>query len=189
MIGNLNHIAIAVPDLDEAIRQYQDIFGVFVTSPQDLPDHGVRVSVVNLPNTKIELMMPLGENSPIQGFLQKNPKGGLHHLCYEVPNILEARDKLLASGLEIAGDETPKIGFHGHPVLFFHPKTCFGVLIELEENPALQAQGRVEVTRIGPHHAPHKTTQNTLKGVDGIGISVEVDFRHPTPKDNKEEES
>lgn len=188
MIGNLNHIAIAVPDLEAAIHQYQDVFGVFVTSPQDLPDHGVRVATVNLPNTKIELMMPLGDNSPIQGFLQKNPTGGIHHLCYEVPDILAARDQLFAAGITIAGDETPKIGYNGHPVLFFHPKTCLGALIELEENPALKNQGRVEVARIGPVHAPHKTTTDSLEGVDGIGIKVEVDFRHKTPNDNKEED-
>jgi len=188
MIGSLNHVAIAIPDLDVAIHQYQDILGAFVTSPQDLPDHGVRIAIVNLPNTKIELMMPLGKNSPIQGFLQKNPTGGIHHLCYEVPDIIAARDQLLAAGITIAGDETPKIGYNGHPVLFFHPKTCLGALIELEENPALRNQGRVTVSPIGRPHSPHKTTGNSLEGVDGIGIKVEVDFRHKTPDDNKEEE-
>lgn len=187
MIGNLNHIAIAVPDLEAAIHLYQNVFGAFVTTPEDLPDHGVRVVMVNLPNTKIELITPLGDNSPLQGFLKKNPGGGLHHLCYEVPDILAARDQLLGAGLQIAGEETPKIGFHGHPVLFFHPKTTLGVLIELEEVSSLVAQGRVEVERIGPVHHTHKSRESSLEGVDGIGISVEVDFRHRTPKDNKED--
>lgn len=187
MIGNLNHVAMAVPDLEAAIKLYQDVFGAFVTTPEDLPDHGVRVAMVNLPNTKIELITPLGDKSPLEGFLKKNPGGGLHHLCYEVTDILKARDQLLDAGLQIAGEETPKPGFHGHPVLFFHPKTCLGVLIELEEVPAAVAQGRVEVERIGPVHHPHKSRESSLEGVDGIGIRVDVDFRHKTPKDNKED--
>jgi len=188
MIGNLNHIAIAVPDLDAAIRQYQDIFGAFVTSPQDLPDHGVRVAMVKLPNTKIELITPLGENSPIHNFLQKHPLGGVHHLCYEVGDIQKARDQLVAAGFEIAGESEPKLGFHGHPVLFFHPKTCLGVLIELEEVSSTQIKSRVEVERIGPIHTVRKSLEQDFEGVDGIGIGIQVDFKNKTPKDNKEEE-
>jgi methylmalonyl-CoA/ethylmalonyl-CoA epimerase len=188
MIGNLNHIAIAVPDLDAAIRQYKSTFGAFVTSPQDLPDHGVRVAMVNLPNTKIELITPLGENSPIQNFLEKHPLGGIHHLCYEVEDIQKARDQLTAAGLEVAGDSEPKPGFHGHPVLFFHPKSCFGVLIELEEVPAVDLKGRVEVQRIGPVHTFPQSSIPDLEGIEGIGIGIEVDFKRKTPPDNKEEE-
>ncbi len=188
MIGNLNHIAIAVPDLDAAIHQYQVVFGAFVTSPQDLPDHGVRVAMVNLPNTKIELITPLGDNSPLQKFLQKNPLGGVHHLCYEVSDILKARDQLIAAGLEVAGDYDPKIGYHKHPVLFFHPKDCLGVLIELEEIPALKMKERVGIERIGPIHTISKTTAGSFQGVEGIGIGIEVDFKRKTPTDNKESE-
>lgn len=133
MIGRLNHVAIAVPDLDAASAQYRDVLGADVGAPQDEPDHGVRVVFITLPNTKIELLYPLGENSPIAGFLAKSPSGGIHHMCYEVDNILAARDKLIGEGARVLGDGVPKIGAHGKPVLFLHPKDFNGCLIELEE--------------------------------------------------------
>jgi len=133
MIGRLNHVAIAVPDLGAAIAQYRDIFGADVGAPQDEPDHGVTVVFITLPNTKIELLFPLGERSPIQGFLDKNPAGGIHHICYEVDDILAARDTLKASGARVLGTGEPKIGAHGKPVLFLHPKDFNGALVELEQ--------------------------------------------------------
>ena len=133
MIGRLNHVAIAVPDLDAAIAQYSGALGADVGAPQDEPDHGVTVVFINLPNTKIELLYPLGEASPIAGFLEKNPSGGIHHVCYEVDDIAAARDRLSASGARVLGDGTPKIGAHGKPVLFLHPKDFNGCLIELEQ--------------------------------------------------------
>ena len=133
MIGNLNHVAIAVPDLDAAAAQYRDTLGAKVNPPQDEPDHGVTVVFVELPNTKIELLHPLGEDSPIAGFLQKNPSGGIHHICYEVADILAARDVLLASGARVLGSGEPRIGAHGKPVLFLHPKDFTGTLVELEQ--------------------------------------------------------
>ena len=133
MIGRLNHVAIAVPDLAAAAAQYRAMLGAVVHAPQDEPDHGVTVVFIDLPNTKIELLTPLGDGSPIQGFLDKNPSGGLHHICYEVGDILAARDHLLASGARILGSGTPKIGAHGKPVLFLHPKDFQGCLIELEQ--------------------------------------------------------
>jgi methylmalonyl-CoA/ethylmalonyl-CoA epimerase len=133
MIGRLNHVAIAVPDLAAAIAQYRDILGAEVGPPQDEPDHGVTVVFIALPNTKIELLYPLGQDSPITGFLEKNPAGGIHHMCYEVPDIIAARDKLLSAGARVLGNGTPKIGAHGKPVLFLHPKDFNGCLIELEQ--------------------------------------------------------
>lgn len=133
MIGRLNHVAIAVPDLDAAAAQYRDALGATVGAPQDEPDHGVTVIFIELPNTKIELLYPLGENSPIQGFLDKNPSGGMHHVCYEVDDILAARDHLIASGARVLGTDEPKIGAHGKPVLFLHPKDFQGCLVELEQ--------------------------------------------------------
>lgn len=133
MIGRLNHVAIAVPDLNAAIAQYRDTLGAHVNPPQDEPDHGVTVVFIELPNTKIELLYPLGENSPITGFLEKNPSGGIHHICYEVDDILAARDKLQAAGARVLGTGDPKIGAHGKPVLFLHPKDFNGTLIELEQ--------------------------------------------------------
>ncbi len=133
MIGKLNHVAMAVPDLDAAIAQYRDVLGGEVSDPIDEPDHGVTVAFVNLPNTKIELLYPLGENSPIRGFLDKHPSGGMHHVCLEVEDILVARDQLVAQGARIIGSGEPKIGAHGKPVLFLHPKDFFGSLIELEQ--------------------------------------------------------
>jgi methylmalonyl-CoA/ethylmalonyl-CoA epimerase len=183
MIGNLNHIAIAVPDLNAAIHQYQSIFGVFVTSPQDLPDHGVRIAIVNLPNTKIELLTPLDASSPIQHFLQKHPEGGIHHLCYEVSNIVTARDTLIEAGLHVIGDGVPTLGYHNNPVLFFMPKDCLGALIELEEVATPKLQDRVTIE---PLSAPHKAF-NSLEGMEGVGIRVEVDYKRLTPLDNKEE--
>ncbi|MCO8146318.1 methylmalonyl-CoA epimerase [Rhodovulum tesquicola] len=133
MIGRLNHVAIAVPDLDAAAAQYADTLGARVGAPQDEPDHGVTVIFIELPNTKIELLHPLGEDSPIRGFLEKNPSGGIHHLCYEVEDILAARDRLKAQGARVLGNGEPKIGAHGKPVLFLHPKDFNGTLIELEQ--------------------------------------------------------
>ncbi len=133
MIGRLNHVAIAVPDLAAASAQYRDTLGAKVGAPQDEPDHGVTVVFIELPNTKIELLHPLGDASPIAAFLAKNPAGGIHHLCYEVDNITAARDRLLAAGARVLGDGTPKIGAHGKPVLFLHPKDFTGTLLELEE--------------------------------------------------------
>ena len=133
MIGRLNHVAIAVPALAAAIAQYRDTLGAEVGPPQDEPDHGVTVVFIALPNTKIELLYPLGQDSPITGFLEKNPAGGIHHMCYEVPDIIAARDKLLSAGARVLGNGTPKIGAHGKPVLFLHPKDFNGCLIELEQ--------------------------------------------------------
>jgi methylmalonyl-CoA/ethylmalonyl-CoA epimerase len=133
MIGRLNHVAIAVPDLDAAVALYRDTLGASVGAPQDEPDHGVTVVFIELPNTKIELLYPLGEASPIQGFLDKNPSGGIHHICYEVDDILAARDHLVNSGARVLGTGEPKIGAHKKPVLFLHPKDFIGTLIELEE--------------------------------------------------------
>lgn len=133
MIGRLNHVAIAVPDLDAAAALYRDTLGADVGAPQDEPDHGVTVIFITLPNTKIELLFPLGDNSPITSFLEKNPAGGIHHICYEVENILVARDKLKADGARVLGTGEPKIGAHGKPVLFLHPKDFTGTLVELEQ--------------------------------------------------------
>lgn len=133
MIGRLNHVAIAVPDLEAASRQYRSVLGAKVTAPQSLPEHGVCVVFVELPNTKIEFLHPLGEGSPIVGFLDKNPSGGIHHICYEVDDILKARDHLVSEGARILGTGEPKIGAHGKPVLFLHPKDFQGSLLELEE--------------------------------------------------------
>ncbi len=133
MIGRLNHVAIAVPDLDAAVARYRDTLGADVGAPRDQPEHGVTVVFVELPNTKIELLYPLGENSPIQGFLERNPSGGIHHLCYEVYDILAARDRLRAAGARVLGSGEPKTGAHGKPVLFLHPKDFNGALIELEQ--------------------------------------------------------
>lgn len=133
MLGRVNHVAIAVPDLGVATAAYRDTLGAAVSAPQALPEHGVTVVFVELPNTKIELLEPLGENSPIAAFLDKNPSGGMHHVCYEVDDIIEARDRLSASGARVLGSGEPKTGAHGKPVLFLHPKDFFGTLIELEQ--------------------------------------------------------
>ena len=133
MIGRLNHVAIAVPDLEAAAAQYKDVLGADVGAPQDEHDHGVTVVFINLPNTKIELLYPLGENSPIAGFLEKNPSGGIHHVCYEVEDITAAAETLKASGARVLGNGEPKIGAHGKPVLFLHPKDFTGTLVELEQ--------------------------------------------------------
>ena len=133
MIGRLNHVAIAVPDLAAAAAQYRDVLGASVRAPQDEPAHGVTVVFIDLPNTKIELLHPLGDASPIRGFLEKNPAGGIHHVCYEVEDILAARDSLKAAGARVLGDGEPKIGAHGKPVLFLHPKDFNGCLVELEQ--------------------------------------------------------
>ncbi len=133
MIGKLNHVAIAVPDLDSATAIYRDTLGARVSEPVPLPDHGVTTVFVELPNTKIELLEPLGEDSPIARFLERSPQGGIHHLCYEVADIALARDRLLREGLRILGDGKPRIGAHGKPVIFLHPKDMTGTLIELEQ--------------------------------------------------------
>jgi len=133
MIGRLNHVAIAVPDLAAAAAQYRDTLGATVGAPQDEPDHGVTVVFVELPNTKVELLHPLGDASPIAAFLAKNPSGGIHHICYEVADLAAARDRLLAQGARVLGDGTPRIGAHGKPVLFLHPKDFTGTLVELEQ--------------------------------------------------------
>ena len=133
MLGRVNHIAIAVPDLASAVASYRDVLGAAVTAPQTLPEHGVTVVFIDVGNTKIELLEPLGEGSPIAAFLEKNPAGGMHHICYEVADILAARDRLVEGGARILGDGKPKTGAHGKPVLFLHPKDFFGTLIELEE--------------------------------------------------------
>jgi methylmalonyl-CoA/ethylmalonyl-CoA epimerase len=133
MIGRLNHIAIAVPDLAAATALYRDVLGAEVSEPQAEPAHGVTVVFITLPNTKVELLEPLGEASPIAAFLAKNPSGGMHHVCYEVADILVARDQLVAKGARILGDGNPKTGAHGKPVLFLHPKDFNGTLVELEQ--------------------------------------------------------
>ena len=136
MIGRLNHVAIAVPDLDAAAAQYRDALGARVHPPQALPEHGVTVVFVDLPNTRIELLHPLGEASPVAAFLARSPAGGLHHVCYEVADIRAARDRLAATGARVLGDGEPRTGAHGNPVLFLHPKDFAGTLVELEEVPA-----------------------------------------------------
>ncbi|HLB79919.1 MAG TPA: methylmalonyl-CoA epimerase [Dongiaceae bacterium] len=133
MIGRLNHVAIAVPDLAAAARLYAETLGARVSAPVDQPTHGVTVVFVELPNAKIELLHPLGAESPIAGFLARNPAGGVHHLCYEVADILAARDRLRAAGARVLGDGEPRIGAHDKPVLFLHPKDFCGTLIELEQ--------------------------------------------------------
>jgi methylmalonyl-CoA/ethylmalonyl-CoA epimerase len=133
MLGRLNHVALAVPNLEKACAIYRQTLSAKLTVPQALPEHGVTVVFIDVGNTKIELLEPLGENSPIAAFLMKNPSGGMHHLCYEVKDILAARDHLLAEGARVLGDGNPKTGAHGNPVLFLHPKDFMGTLIELEE--------------------------------------------------------
>ena len=133
MIGKLNHVAIAVPDLKKAAETYREKLGGKVSPPTPQPDHGVTVVFVELPNTKIELLEPLGENSPIAKFLDRNPDGGMHHLCYEVADIRAARDRLKSQGARVLGGGEPKVGAHGKPVLFLHPKDFAGTLIEIEQ--------------------------------------------------------
>lgn len=133
MIGRLNHIAIAVPDLAAAAAKYRDLLGAHVGQPQSLPEHGVTVVFIDTGNTKVELLEPLGETSPIAAFLDKNPSGGMHHICFEVPNIVAAAATLTEGGARVLGDGKPKVGAHGKPVLFLHPKDFDGTLIELEE--------------------------------------------------------
>lgn len=133
MLGRLNHVAIAVPDLAAASATYRDTLGAVVSAPHSLPEHGVTVVFVELPNTKIELLEPLGADSPIAKFLEKNAQGGMHHICYEVEDIIAARDQLKATGARVLGDGEPKTGAHGKPVLFLHPKDFVGTLVELEQ--------------------------------------------------------
>ncbi len=133
MIGRLNHVALAVPDMVAAVALYKASLGAKISAPLALPEHGVTVVFIDVGNTKIELLEPLGEGSPIAAFLTKNPSGGMHHLCYEVNDLAAARATLEATGARVLGDGTPKIGAHGKPVLFLHPKDFFGTLIELEQ--------------------------------------------------------
>ncbi|WP_112941539.1 MULTISPECIES: methylmalonyl-CoA epimerase [unclassified Rhizobium] len=133
MLGRVNHVAIAVPDLAAATAAYRDTLGATVSAAEALPEHGVTVVFVELPNTKVELLEPLGPQSPITAFLEKNPSGGMHHICYEVSDIIAARDQMLAAGARVLGNGEPKIGAHGKPVLFLHPKDFLGTLIELEQ--------------------------------------------------------
>lgn len=133
MIGRVNHIAIAVPDVAVAAAQWASMLGAECSAAQDLPEHGVRIVFVTAPNTKVELMQPIGEASPISAFLARNPDGGMHHICYEVDDIIAARDKLIGEGARVLGDGQPKMGAHGNPVLFLHPKDFCGTLIELEQ--------------------------------------------------------
>src|SRR5437763_13343531 len=133
MIGKLNHVAIVVPDLAAASAVYRDALGARVSAPCALPAHGVTVVFVELPNTKIELLEPLGAASPVSGFLERNPSGGMHHLCYEVDDIIDARDRLRAAGARVLGDGEPRLGAHDKPVLFLHPKDFCGTLIEFEQ--------------------------------------------------------
>jgi methylmalonyl-CoA/ethylmalonyl-CoA epimerase len=133
MIGRLNHVAIVVPDLVAASALYRETLGAAVSAPVDQPAHGVTVVFVELPNTKIELLAPLGEGSPVAKFLTGSPSGGIHHICYEVDDILAARDRLLAAGSRVLGDGEPRIGAHDKPVLFLHPKDFLGTLVELEQ--------------------------------------------------------
>lgn len=133
MIGRLNHVAVATLDLDKASAVYRDLLGARISKPVAQPEHGVTTVFVELPGSKIELLSPLGENSPIANFLARNPGGGVHHLCFEVDDIIAARDQLLRQGARLAGGGEPKIGAHGKPVLFLHPKDFVGTLIELEQ--------------------------------------------------------
>ncbi len=133
MIGKLNHIAIAVPNLKEASQLYRDAFGAILSDPIALPDHGVTTVFVELPNSKLELLEPLGENSPVAKFLEKNPAGGMHHFCVEVEDINQAMEQVKAHGLRVLGSGKPKIGAHGKPVIFLHPKDALGCLVEFEE--------------------------------------------------------
>ena len=133
MIGRLNHVAIAVKDIAAASRTYRETLGAEVSAPEAMKEHGVTVVFITLPNTKIELLEPLGEDSPIAKFLERNPDGGMHHVCYEVDDILAARDQLLRTGARVLGTGEPKIGAHGKPVLFLHPKDFNGTLVELEQ--------------------------------------------------------
>lgn len=133
MIGRLNHVAIAVGDIAKASKVYRDTLGAKVSAKVAQPDHGVSTVFITLPNTKIELLEPMGADSPVAKFLERNPDGGIHHVCYEVPDIRVARDKLKAQGARVLGDGEPKIGAHGKPVLFLHPKDFCGTLVELEQ--------------------------------------------------------
>ncbi len=134
MIGRLNHVAIAVPDLPAAVRLYSDVFGADVSEPVDQPEHGVTTVFVTLDNTKVELLHPLGSDSPIAKFLERSPAGGIHHVCYDVADIIAARECMVSRGLRVLGDGNPKIGAHGKPVLFLHPKDALGTLVELEQS-------------------------------------------------------
>ena len=136
MIGRLNHVGVATPSIDDSLEAYRELFGATdVTEKRALPDQGVWVAFVNLPNSQIELIEPYGDTSPLNAFLEKNPKGGQHHVCFEVDDILAARDALTAKGATVLGSGEPRVGAHGTPVIFLHPKTLGGVLIELMQAP------------------------------------------------------
>ncbi len=175
MLNKLNHVAIAVPDLNAARDQYANAFGADVSDPKDLPDHGVTVVMVTLPNVRIELLHPLGDNSPIQNFLNRNPFGGVHHMCFEVPNLIQARDQLAQNGISVIGDGNPKTGYDGHAVLFFNPKNTQGTLIELKEVGMFQG-GQVSI------EAPDQNINQDLEPAGGIAISYEGDFVGTTPE-------
>jgi len=166
MLGNLNHVAVAVSDLDEAVSFYRDTLGMFVSDPKDLPEHGVTVSVVRFPNMVMELLYPLGDNSPIAKFLERNPKGGMHHVSFEVDNIPQTVKDLTAKGVSLVGDGTPKIGFHGTPVVFLKPVN--GVLIELEETRHV-----TENMGIPSQHTPFPSSKPPYdsRGVEPIQIT------------------
>jgi methylmalonyl-CoA/ethylmalonyl-CoA epimerase len=185
MIGNLNYIAIAVLDLDLAVQHYQALLGAFVTSPQEATSEGIRFATVKLPNTLIKLMAAVGENSPLKDFLTKNPQGGVHHICYEVPNLEEAKAQLMASGIQIFENSIPLLD--SRPTLIFGSQNAFGVVIAFQEKAAPNFKGRVEIERVGTVHTPHLSS-DSLKGVEGIGIGIEVDFHRKTPSDNLESE-
>ena len=134
MLGRLNHVAIAVADAEKAAKIYGTAFGAEISAAQPLPEHGVITVFATLPNTKIEFIQPIGDASPIAKFVERNPDGAIHHLCYEVPDILAARDTLVSEGARVLGDGIPKIGAHGKPVLFLHPKDFSGALVEIEQS-------------------------------------------------------
>ncbi len=180
MLGTLKHITLAVPDLKGAIQVYQDVFGAVVTSPQDFPDQGIQRAMVKLPNTLIELVAPLSETSPLASFLKEHPKGGVHHLSYEVLDIEKAKNQLASLGLPLKEGEGPL-------TLLLDAADCFGVGIELVQGVAPQA-GRVEIDRIGPVHTPQRKASDSLQGVGGVDLVVQVDFKSPTPQDNQERE-
>ena len=173
MLNKLNHVAIAVPDLNAARAQYANAFGADVSEAKDLPDHGVTVVMVTLPNVRIELLHPLGENSPIQNFLNRNPLGGVHHMCFEVPNLIQARDQLAQNGVQVIGDGTPKAGYDGHPVLFFNPKNTQGTLIELKE---------VGMPHISEIAIVDPSQNQNLESQGAISVSFEGDFVGETPE-------
>lgn len=169
MIRYLNHIAIAVPDMDKAVALYRDTFGMNVTDPQDLPDHGVTVAVVEIPNIALELVAPLGESSPVQKFLEKHPSGGLHHISFEVENINDTKSMLMEANHVPLGDGKPKEGFHETPTLFYNPKDFLGVLIEFEQKPS-EAQPPLATVRT--NISKHLSKKQKKFGEEGAHVRV-----------------